>query len=291
MVDFVRSVRALLDATSRSGQRRRLGVRIPCRLDRHAHIGVEVGAFHDAGVDIFNLCSSFFTEQQSDIGEVARRLPAAKVYLECTSAASLGTFLGGYDQSFRRMTDEQFYTAGHLAYSRGGAGISTFNFVYYRQHHDNAAIGPFSEPPFHVYKGLADPAFVARQPQHYFVPNLHGGGLLANALGSGASHEIALDLAPPAGGWKRDGRLRIQGGNDIAGGRWTAHVNGQELAPTAEVGEPYASPYPNCLGKAGDYRAWTVPTKLLRDGINAVRVTAVAVDQPVKLCYLDLSLP
>lgn len=290
MLAFVRDVRALLDAAARPGQHRWLCVRIPCRLDRHDSIGVDVEVFHEAGVDMFNLCSSFFTEQQSDLAEVVRRVPGAAVYLECTYAASLGQFLGGYDQACRRMTDEQFYTAGHLAYSRGGAGISTFNFVYYREHHGNEKMGPFAEPPFRVFRGLADPAFLAAQPQHYFVPRLHGPGSLPERLEAGQCLTLDLDMAPPAGGWKQGGRLRIQAEADLAGSRWEASLNGEVLAATGDVSEPYPSPYPNCLGARAEHRAWIIPAQLLRDGYNLVAVTLVSSDQPIQPAFLDVAV-
>jgi hypothetical protein len=291
MLEFVRDVRALLDRTSKPGQRRWLCVRIPGRLNRHDHIGVDVDAFHMAGVDMFNLCSSFFTEQQSDMAEVVRRLPQASVYLECTSAASLGKFLGGYDQSFRRMTDEQFYTAGHLAYSRGAAGISTFNFVYYRQHHDNEKIGPFSEPPFRVFKGLVDPAFLAKQPQHYFLPSLHGGGILPHPMQVGETFTIDIDMSPPTGGWRKDGRLRIQADDELGNSQWQAKVNGTELTVVDDVSEPYPNPYPNCLGHAKLFRAWRVPATVPRDGLNTVTVTIAKGEKPEKVIFLDLAMP
>jgi hypothetical protein len=290
MLAFVREVRALLDRTARGGVRRWLCVRIPCRLDRHEPIGVDIEAFQAAGVDMFNICSSFFSEQQSDMREMARRLPSSSVYLESTSAASLGAYLGGYDQSFRRMTVEQLHTAGHLAFSRGGAGTSTFNFVYYRQHHDNPKIGPFAEPPFHAFKGLADPAWLATRPQHYFVPSFHGAYLVPQPLQPGASFSRELDLAPPTGGWRRDGRLRLQNLSDLGDSRWELSWNGVALAPTPDVSEPYPSPYPNCLGEPRDWRAWTVPHALLRDGTNTLTATMVT-GAPAQPMYIDLALP
>lgn len=294
MLDFVSDVRAVLDATAKPGQHRWLCVRIPCRISRHDELGVDVEAFYKAGVDMINLCSSFFTEQQSDIAEITKRLPDAAVYLEATSAASLGAYIGGYDQTFRRMTDEEFYTAGHLAFSRGGSGTSTFNFVYYREHHGNDKIGPFTEPPYHIFKGLADPNFLATQPQHYFVPRYHGGasaaGELPDALVAGASFSLALDMAPPTGGWSQAGRLRIQAEGDLADSRWTARINGIELESTNDVSEPYPSPYPNCWGKQEDYRAWIVPANLPRDGMNTVEVTMQSGDQPVKIAFVDLAV-
>jgi hypothetical protein len=291
MLDFVKEVRALLDRTSRPGQHRYLCVRIPCRLDRHDDIGVDVVAFQAAGVDMFNLCSSFFTEQQSDMAEVSRRLPQSSIYLECTSAASLGKYLGGYDQSFRRMTPEQFATTAYLVRRRGGTGLSTFNFVYYRQHHDNPKIGPFAEPPFAAFKHLADDAYLARQPQHYFISYFHGPCPLPQSLEVGSSMELAIDMAPPGPGWKLPGRLRIQTEQDLAGCQFEARINGTLLAANADVSEPYPNPYPNCLGAPAELRAWSVPPGVLRDGINTVQVRFLSGPQAVKPIFVDVAMP
>ena len=65
-------------------------------------------------------------------------------------------------------TDEQFYTAAHMAYARGGAGISVFNFHYYRL--TGERVDPrVGEPPFHVFEAINDPARVAQMPQHYIL--------------------------------------------------------------------------------------------------------------------------
>ena len=75
---------------------------------------------------------------------------------------------GSGTQPYRRTTDEQFYTTAHLAYTSGAAGVSLFNFAYYR-HHKMPELGPFNEPPFHVLPKLSQPDWLARQPQWYFL--------------------------------------------------------------------------------------------------------------------------
>jgi hypothetical protein len=252
---------------------------------------VDVKPFYDAGVDMFNLCSSFYTEQQSDIGPISHMLPGAAVYNECTFAAALSRFFGTYNQACRRVTDEQFYTLGHLAYARGGAGVSAFNFVYYRQHHDCDEMGPWAEPPFHVFKGLADPAFLAKQPQHYFFGRGHLVGPTYQPIAVGGFQQFDIDMAPPTGGWKKAGRLRIQVESGIAGNRIEASINGTKLTPANDVSEPYPSPYSNCLGTAADQLAWTVPAEILRDGINAVKITLASGDKPIYVTYLDIAVP
>jgi len=293
MSGFVRRVRETLDRTARNGQHRWLCVRIPCHLSGHDHLGIDVKTFADAGVDMFNLCSSFFTEQQSDLGEIAKLVPEKAVYLESTCAASFGEKLGPYDQTFWRVTDQQFYTLAHLVYARGGSGVSAFNFVYYRPHHGNPDIGPFNEPPFHVFKHAGDPAWLARQPQHYFLGvnwnPYEVKNRMIRTLAEGHGTTFYFDMAPPEGGWKKGGRFRIQSEADLEGTRWRVLLNGVELASTPDVSEPYETPYTNCLGTPQTLRAWLVPPELLKDGMNTVEITLLAGGE-ARLVFLDFGV-
>ena len=169
MTAFVKDVRQVLDRTARSG-RRRWRVRIPCYLAAHDPLGIDVAALADGGVDMFNLSPYYVMEQQTDVAAIRRRIPAAAVYAEFTHmtrpAAQIAAGIRRF--CFRRAIVEQIQTLAHLAYARGLEGVSAFNFVYYRQH-GMPFRGPFNEPPFDVFKHLGDPAWLARQPQHYFL--------------------------------------------------------------------------------------------------------------------------
>jgi hypothetical protein len=200
----------------------------------------------------------------------------------------------GYDTfPFRRATPEQFYTAAHLAYARGADGVSTFNFVYYREH-GGPGRGPFAEPPFHVFKGLADPAWLARQPQHYFLASGWGNPFVKPAvpprkIEPGKPTTFTLDLAPPTGGWQRGGRLRIQAESALGECRCRARLNDDDLSPSDDVSEPYPNPYPPMLGQPEEMRAWLVPAKALRDGPNRLDVTLEA-GPSFHLVFLDLAV-
>ena len=101
-----------------------------------------------------------------------------------------------------------------------------------------------------------------------------------------------MDMAPPAGGWKSEGRLRIQSNdrdNSIASMRLICRFNGVELQDTDDISEPYPNPYPATLGGPETLRAWTVPAKLLKDGINTIEVTVVEGEQ-VKIIFIDLAV-
>jgi len=250
----------------------------------------------EAGLDMVNLSASYFTVQQTDLAAIRRSVPQAAVYLEmCHSIWNGRKPVGkGYDTfPFRRATPEQFYTAAHLAYARGGDGMSAFNFVYYREH-GGSGRGPFAEPPFHVFKHLGDRKWLAQQPQHYFLASGWGNpfakpSVLPRKMAAGQTEAFTLDLAPPTGGWKRGGRLRIQDEDSLGESRWTARLNGKELAATDDVSEPYSNPYPPLLGKPEELRAWGVPASVLKDGLNRIEIT-MAQGKASKLAFLDLAL-
>ena len=105
----------------------------------------------------------------------------------------------------------------------------------------------------------------------------------------GHAETFTLDLAPPTGGWKRGGRLRIQGEDSLGESRWTARLNGRELTATEDVSEPYPNPYPPMLGKPDELRAWRVPADVLKDGDNRIEIT-MAEGKAAKLDFLDLAV-
>ncbi len=306
MTDFIRDVRSVLDRAAGTGRRRWLCARIPAFLAAHDSLGIDVGEFAAAGVDMFNLSHYYFTEQEGDHESIRRRLPDSSVYAEmchCTTIGKILTVDHGYDNmTYRRTTANQYYTTAHLAYARGLDGVSTFNFVYYREHGAGER-GPFNEPPFEIHRGCSDPAFVARQPQHYFLGNVWNEPAGASHqmndpekpwearhFQSGQTITFKLDMASPAGGWKKGGRLRIQSQESLGDSRWTCRFNFTKLKSTPDCSEPYDNPYPPLLGAADQHRAWIVPTSLPKDGMNAVEITLAKGDKPVTLAFLDLAV-
>jgi hypothetical protein len=226
-------------------------------------------------------------------------VPGATVILETThSAANVGKVPGEYDANlFLRTTDEQFYTAAHLAYARGGDGLSVFNFAYFREF-GAPGRGPFHEPPFHVFARLRDPAWLAQQPQHYF---LAGTSSWAVALGRPAALPktvrpngpliVPLDLAPPTKGWERGGKLRLRSRDDLGVSVWTAKLNGRELAATNDRSAPYSTRYHAAHGThAEKHRAWMVPANALRDGMNYLEFAVGANAAPAVVEYIDLGV-
>jgi hypothetical protein len=296
MTDFIRQVRGVLDRTARGGQRRWLCARVPCYLAAYDPLGLDLPAMVEAGLDMVNFSASYFTLQQTDLAAIRRLVPQAAVYLEMCHSIWNGKKPPdtGYDTfPFRRATPEQYYTAAHLAYARGADGVSAFNFVYYREH-GGPGRGPFNEPPFHVFRRLGDPAWLASQPQHYFLspgwdnPFVRP-SVLPREIAAKRTVAFTLDLAPPSGGWQRGGRLRIQAAASLADTHWGTTLNGNRLSPADDVSEPYPNPYPPMLGQPEQMRAWHVPAALLANGPNRIEVTLESGKQS-RIEFLDLAV-
>jgi len=295
MTEFIGRVRDVLDSTAKDGQRRWLCVRVPCYLEAHDALGIDLQAMVKAGVDMVNASTYYFTEQQTDLAKIVKLLPGTAVYIEMCHTTMVGKNIAkGYDAfTFRRTTDEQYYTTAHLAYSRGAAGVSAFNFVYYREH-GKGERGPFSEPPFHIFEHLGDPEWLARQNQHYILAKVWNNPPVPNRqmpkkVNEGQTVKFELDMAPPAGGWKMDGKLRVQSENLLGKSKWTARFNGVELKATDDLAESYPNPYPPLLGTKETLRAWIVPKKLLEDGYNNIEIILVE-GKPADIIFLDLAV-
>jgi len=295
MTSFVREVRSLLDRTARNGRRRWLCARVPCHLPALDPLGLDLSAMVEAGLDMVNASSHYFTTQQHDLAAIRKRTGGAALYFEMCHTIWNGPKLReGYDVfPFRRATPEQLQTAAHLAYARGADGVSLFNFAYYREHGGEGR-GPFGEPPFEVLKTLREPHRLAQLPQHWFIatgwraPGAKPAPVPCDLV-AGRRVQFNFDLAPPSGGWKTGGRLRIQLSRPPGEGRWQARFNGLELASTNDVTEPYANPYPAMLGEPDAMRAWEVQQQALLEGRNRFELK-LEEGEPATLVFMDLAL-
>lgn len=109
-------------------------------------------------------------------------------------------------------------------------------------------------------------------------------------LETGQRASFTLDIAPPANGWQTAGRCRIQSTGPLEGRTLELNLNGQPLAPSADVSAPHGNPYPGPLdGNPDDYRAWTGPPELLNDGLNQFEIRLVK-GSPAELFYFDLAI-
>jgi hypothetical protein len=293
MTEFVRRVREVLDATAPRGQRRWLCVRVPTLIETHDVLGIDLAALVAAGVDMVNLSASYFTTQATDLPRVHALLPETPLYLEMTHTPMTGKALAGSgSQVFQRTTDHQFYTTAHLAYCQGAAGVSLFNFVYYRDH-VLPELGPFNEPPFHVLPKLNDRAWLARQPQWYFLAGIPSRPPTAKRalpvqLAAGGHRKFSLRMAPTEH-QTRDGLLRLMSDEAIVPRRWQVEFNGIRLAATDFVRKPIDHPYEGHLGEPEHYACYICPRSAVRAGANEVHVMLDG-SGPGKLIYLDVVL-
>jgi len=289
ITQFVTDVRELLDRTAKPGQYRWLCARVPCKLDLLADVGLDLVELVDAGVDMLNLSPSYFTVQTHDAARMKQVAPDAAVYVEMCHCTLQGksTGLGGDNRIFTRTTDEQYYTTAHLAYRRGADGVSLFNFVYTREH-GTPGRGPFNEPPFHVLARLADPDWLAKQPQWYVLSNTWLTPL-DGWFERGDAKTYKLDMAPTEN-QSRDGVLRIMTKRSCAGKQWMAKMNGATLKPIPYVHKPLDHPYEAGLGDPNQYACFECPRSEIRDGINRI---AIILERGARadIQYLDVVLP
>lgn len=277
MLDFIKQVRAILDASARNGTRRWLGVRVPSRVSGHDPLGIDLPDWVSAGVDFITLSCHYITEQQTDLVEIKKLVPDTPVYLELTFASGKRLPLRSHPErpgGYRPISNSELQTAAHLAYSRGAAGVSLFNFVYYRK------LGTvLQEPPFEIIDGLKDPKWLAAQPQQYFLsdsgnpPSQPSQFARHRRLRPGQSRIFDLDLAPPLNGWSGDGNLTIE---------VTAELSGNLLEVSAN-----AVPLTVLKESAPETRTWRVPAGVLREGANQLEIRNVK-GPALEIFYINL---
>jgi len=293
---FVRRARKLLNETS-AGSYRWLSVRVPFWISDWARAGINLEKFVEAGVDMVTLSCHYITRQQCDIAKITRMIPDTPVYLEFTflndrKKIKLKTVEGKSLDQFnlnRQNTVQQIYTLAHLAYSRGAQGVSAFNFAYYRLWPEKE-VGCESEPPFHIFKYLKQPEWLARQPQHYFISSRDSRQNSINKrFGPEERKTYYIDLAAPSAGWKKGGRLRIQTAEPYGSREFKAWLNGRELEQTCNISEFYPPSCYDCLGDETDLLAWNVPAEILVDGINSISLEFSA-GKTIRLEYIDLGI-
>ncbi|MFH1918921.1 MAG: hypothetical protein ABIP48_03400 [Planctomycetota bacterium] len=290
ITEFVAEVRRALDANAPPGKRPWLCARVPGLVSWHDRLGIDLVALYEAGLDMVNVSSYYFTQQHHDLAEIRKLVPRAAVYLEMCHCTMTGQAMGpgrGDIRQFTRTTDQQFYTTAHVAYRRGADGVSLFNFVYYREHgHPDRA--PFNEPPFHVLKHLGDPEWLARQPQWYVLAKAWNTPL-PKRFERGQTHLFTLDMAPTEH-QKADGLVRLRTAGDSSDCRWSVTINSTALDPAGFVRKPLDHPYEAGLGEPSQYACFRCPRAAVQDGPNEIAVTLQEGPTTTIEC-LDLVLP
>jgi hypothetical protein len=289
MTELVKDVRQML------GSKRWLCARVPCYLPALDVLGLDLKALVEAGLDMVNASSHYFTTQQHDLSVIRRQTQGAALYFElCHTIWKGDKVTAGYDVfPFRRATREHLHTAAHLAYSRGADGISLFNFAYYRQHGQGVGRGLFGEPPFEVVSALRDPQALAQESQHWFLaPGWRAPGMkplaLPRLVKPTQTATFHFDLAAPAQGWRHAMRIRIQADKSITDAECLATFNDESIPSTSDISEPFAVPYPSMLAMPDELRAWLIPANLLREGRNFFSVSLKS-GEPFSLQFVDLA--
>ncbi len=320
MTQLVKEVRAALDAHAKPGQRRYLCVRIPAYLEMMDAIGIDpVRLAKEAGVDMFNISGHYHSDMQNEAAKIKKMLPEnVAVYTELHYVnarqnrkipfarepdGSVTLFYDARDIPadaktlwvLRRTSDQALITSAHMAYARGVDGLSFFNFQYYRgTRYPGDVYGTPHEPPYHLFKKLRDKEFVAGENQYYFLGYLNTPLVKSRPFHQlfkpGVTQTMLLDMAPPTGGWHKDGRLRIQSMESLKGSQWSVSFNGVKLEQTDDVSEPYPNPYDTGVGAPDNYKAFILPAALVKDGENKIAVT-MKKGGAVRLFYLDIALP
>jgi hypothetical protein len=250
---------------------------VPSRVSGHDPLGIDLPVWVAAGVDFITLSCHYVTEQQTDLVEIRKLAPDTPVYLELTFASSKQHTLRSHPEllsGYRPTSKEELQTAAHLAYSRGAAGVSLFNFAYYR------TLGTvLQEPPFEIIDGLKDPGWLAAQPQQYFLsdsgnpPSRPSQFTRHRRLRPGQSRIFDLDLAQPQNSWSGDGNLTIEVTSELSGNLLEVSANAVPLAVLKDSGP--------------EARTWRVPAGVLRDGPNQLEIRNVK-GPPLEIFYISL---
>jgi hypothetical protein len=309
MTEFIARVRSVLDRTVRNGQRRWLGVRVAENSTGWRDTGFDAAAYRTAGVDYFNLSSSYYTSQQTSLAEVRQSVPGATIFLEETHSPEGWPLIAAYDGSdFRRNTVEMLESTARLAYQRGADGISLFNFAYFRPYGpDRDKRGPFDAPPFDLLPVLANPVAVEKAPSYFYLVAGDQGVLLADQNSvdvpyrPGRSAAYSMDMVPLPG--NPEGRLRLQimidaesraGEGELVArtsrGRWRVSLNGHELAPASDPqgAYPFRTSIRAGFGHPEQYLSWRLPPGTAVDGINHIAVTYVSGPPELRLRWIEV---
>lgn len=293
--EFVKRVRRMLDETGRQS-RRYLCVRIPQTLHAHPNLGIDAAKLYDAGVDMFNLSSHFFTSQQSDLAKIRTIVPDAAIYLEMAHVATpirLSRQQASYTAStYPRTSDEQFYTTALLAGKQGADGVSFWNFVYYRDDMVTDDVKT-AEPPFHILSHLDDLDWLKRQKQYYFLgrwPTFMGTTNIPAKLEPDIKQTFLLDIYPPEKPKNQYARLRIHTREPIqTETEIVVSINGQRAKTTSDVSAFYENPWDEMISFPDCRRAWLYPANNLSHGSNRIDVLLTG-SQSATVEFIDIAV-
>ncbi len=292
---FIKNVRAILDRTERGGKHRYLCIRVPSNIKMWDALGLLPENIASLGVEMVNVSSHYYIDQWIDFEEFTKRMPTLAVYFEVCNCSHKGTYLkqGCYDNhTYRRATENEIYTAAHMAYKAGAQGMSYFNFVYYREHGVEGR-GPFNEPPFHAIGNAKDVDFVASAPGHFFIAKgWEKNSQLHKALVAGENYSFEIYMQPPSYGWSKNFRFRIHTASPIENRSFDVTFGGVKAIPTSDISEPYPedNEYPPLHADETNCRAYVIPKSAVIEDKNlfTVRMNSSAADDKIVIWYIDI---
>lgn len=307
---FICEVRKILDDTSKPGQRRYLGVRVPNRISMCTRFGFDLGYWdQQKWTDYAVISPSYCSQVENELPKLRDWLPDTSLFFEMTHCVTRATDLSwgrpgltgdGYEARFT--TPQKFITMSNLAWQRGADGLSLFNFIYSRPGPKGLLHGGKynpAGPPWSLIPKLLDKEWLAKQPQNYWVNWWWSSGyvpdqfVLPKTFVNQTEHIIKLDMALPAVPIS-EGVLRLQMTDVTPALGWHVYLNDVRLPLSGQVGEPFEDPYGGFLGDPRQYCAFKIPPSALKNGENDIRIRLA--DGPlnpefsVKLMYIDVGV-
>ena len=251
--EFVRKIRGIAG-------KRLLCVRIPVNAENRSFMGIDPRRLADAGVDMFNYSSYFYTSQDVDFDGLKALTPDSALYLEMTNCTGVGRAAEkaeGDAYELFNCTPAELRTTALCAYETGWQGVSLFNFVYYRRHGSDKKKTEVSEPPFEVIRDLRDPTRLRKSDKTYSITSRWEPAGLPQAVAVYGQNLLFIfpHVTPDENAsWELVFTVETSGPDC---GDWETWFNGQSL------------PKPEIRGKL--FR-WEVPSSAVRNGENRVKI-------------------
>jgi hypothetical protein len=312
MHDFIAQVRKILDETSKKGQRRYLSIRVPNRIEEYKRLGIDLGYIDQQGwVDIINISPSYCSQVENELKLFRSWAPNTSIFFEMTHCVTRGPCLswgrpgmGGDGYPVRFTTPQKYITMANTAWNRDVDGLSLFNVIYTRPGNrpDGQVHGGTynpGDPPWDVFKKLTDIQWLKKQPQHYWInwwwkTGYHGRQFqLPVTFKNHDEHTFKLDIVPPEPTVK-EGCLRLMTTEGTPGLGWEVWINGNKLAVTKNVSEPFEDPYGGYMGDPVQYYAFKVKPEFVKNGQNDIRVRLadgpLAEEFTTEIMYIDFAL-
>ena len=266
-------------------------------------MGLDLPKLAEEGlIDMLNVSPWLVQQQESDLPRLREALPNVALYYEMTNSIhyELRRYLYGDRKALGkigRLATAQMYTTTALqAYDLGADGVSFFNFVYTRPCRTRSGLRAGVEPPFQLLAHAADRAWLARQPQHYFLATRFGSwtveGQLPAAVAPGKPARLSIHVAPQAKEAVRSDAalLRVEVSRPVAGDTWRVRLNAREVPLRKWQGAPFAHFFgdKNAL-EPGHVLHCGVPRDAIRAGANDIEV-GLSRGKPAKVVFLDLAV-